>query len=143
MQILSNIASRLVAFIDGICTFLMLILLAVISYQVFARYVLNNPPSWSEELARFLVVWITMLGSAVLVNKEGHISVDFLVNRLPSRAKRLLSFIRDALTIFLCASHCRRNPIPGGKHFPRSALLIGRVAGYRPGARWPGFRWLL
>ena len=104
MQILSKITARLVALVDGVCTFLMLILLAVISYQVFARYVLNNPPSWSEELAKYLIVWVTMLGSAVLVNKEGHISVDFLVDRLPQKIKQLLSFIRDALTIFLCAS---------------------------------------
>ena len=104
MQILSKIAGRLVALIDGICTFLMLILLSVISYQVFARYVLNNPPSWSEELARFLIVWVTMLGSAVLINKEGHISVDFLVDRLPVKTRRYLSFIRDVLTIFLCTS---------------------------------------
>lgn len=118
MHILVKIAVKLVAITEGICTFLMLVLLSIISYQVFARYILHNPPSWSEELARFLIVWITMLGSAVLIKKEGHISVDFLVDRLPSGVNRLLSFVRDALTIFLCGSL--------GYYGSQLAILAGR-----------------
>jgi len=65
-----------------------LALAAVVAVQVFSRYVLNYSLFWSEELARFLLVWLTFLGATVAYFHGAHASVDFVVRRLsPSSQK--------------------------------------------------------
>jgi len=65
-----------------------LALAAVVAAQVFSRYVLNYSLFWSEELARFLLVWLTFLGATVAYFHGAHASVDFLVRRLSARGQK-------------------------------------------------------
>jgi len=58
-------------------------LVCLVSIQVFARYVLNNTPPWSEELCRYLFVWASFLGACVAMRRAAHLGVDSLVVRLP------------------------------------------------------------
>nr|WP_067294034.1 TRAP transporter small permease [Marinobacterium profundum] len=104
MQNLTRLAGRLQALIEATAMIMLVIMLVAIAYQVFARYVLKSPTFWSEELARFLIVWVTMLGSATLIRENGHISVDFFVNRLPPAGQRILRFISDCLVLLMCGS---------------------------------------
>lgn len=85
--------------LDKILIALFLIMVASIVWQVFARYVLGAPTIWSEELARFLLVWVTMLGSAYVLEHGGHISVTVLVDLLPLPLQRLIEFIRDSIVV--------------------------------------------
>jgi len=61
----------------------------VICMAVFTRYVLNVVPSWSEEVPRYMLVWITYLGAALCVRLQEHISLDIFFNLMPVRARRL------------------------------------------------------
>jgi len=56
----------------------MLIMLFVIFGQVITRYLFHYTPEWSEELARFLFVWVVFLGSALIMGESGHLAVQFL-----------------------------------------------------------------
>ena len=56
--------------------------------QVFARYVLNDTPAWSEELCRYLFVWASFLGACVAMRRAAHLGVDSLVTRLPAGARK-------------------------------------------------------
>ena len=59
-----------------------------VATQVFYRYVLNQSLFWSEELARFMLVWLTFLGTSVAYKRQAHPGVDILTRRLtPSRRK--------------------------------------------------------
>lgn len=58
----------------------------VVAAQVFARYVLNHSLFWSEELARYLLVWLTMLGASVAYRRHLHPGIDIITVRLPSAA---------------------------------------------------------
>tara|TARA_R110002020_G_scaffold70100_26_gene182030 strand:+ start:2262 stop:2795 length:534 start_codon:yes stop_codon:yes gene_type:complete len=49
----------------------------VLLVQVFMRYVINSPLVWAEELARYLLVWCTMIGSSLAVRESRHIVIDF------------------------------------------------------------------
>ncbi|MCE8023202.1 TRAP transporter small permease [Billgrantia aerodenitrificans] len=103
MNLLTRLATRLADAIDYLCMAILLVMLASISYQVFARYILNSPTFWSEELARFLIVWLTMLGSASLIKEhDGHISVEYLFDKLSGKLKLAVGFVRDLLTIGMC-----------------------------------------
>ncbi len=57
---------------------MMLVMLIVIFTQVVTRYIFNYTPEWSEELARFLFVWVVFLGSALIMGESGHLAVEFL-----------------------------------------------------------------
>jgi TRAP-type C4-dicarboxylate transport system permease small subunit len=70
--------------LDGITVLILVVLLAVVGVQIFARYVLNHSLYWSEELARYLFIYLVFLGAAVALRRDGHIRVSFLVERLPA-----------------------------------------------------------
>lgn len=75
----------------------------VVFCQVVWRFVFNNPFSWSEELARYLQVWMILLTSAVCVRKEKHLAVDYATHALPSRYSKILKFI---IMIFIMFFTC-------------------------------------
>lgn len=102
MHRLTRIATRLEAGIEILGVIILLVMLGVTSFQVFARYVLEAPTFWSEELARFLMAWLTMLGSAALIRGDGHIAVDYFVNRMPPNGRRVARFLSDTLTLATC-----------------------------------------
>lgn len=58
----------------------MLIMLALTFGQVVTRYFFGWTPEWSEELARFLFVWVVFLGSALIMGESGHLAVEFVPN---------------------------------------------------------------
>jgi TRAP-type C4-dicarboxylate transport system permease small subunit len=74
-------------------------LVIVASLQVFTRYVLNAPFTWTEELARMLFTWINFLGAALIVKKSSHISIDFLVKILPPGPRRWLLVVSHSVVL--------------------------------------------
>ena len=72
----------------------------LVTVQVFARYVLNNTPPWSEELCRYLFIWVSFLGACVATRRAAHLGVDSLVSRLPAGAREVL---RHAVTALIVA----------------------------------------
>lgn len=77
-------------------------MLLSIATQVIARFVFGAPTAWAEELARYLLVSITMLGSAALLEKNEHITIDILVSILPMWLQTTLMWVRDAITLSVC-----------------------------------------
>jgi TRAP-type C4-dicarboxylate transport system permease small subunit len=65
-------------------------LIVTVFYQVLGRYLFNAPPSWSEELARFLQVWIALLASALCIQHGMHLGVDYLLYAVPPRGRAVL-----------------------------------------------------
>jgi TRAP-type C4-dicarboxylate transport system permease small subunit len=65
------------------------VIFVVICSTVFTRYMLNLVPSWSEEIPRYMLVWITYLGAALCVRLQEHISLDIFFKLLPVRVQRL------------------------------------------------------
>lgn len=65
--------------LSALCIALLLVMLFAILGQVAARYIFNAPLSWSEELARYSMVWLAMLGSGLAMRENQHIIVGNLV----------------------------------------------------------------
>ena len=70
--------------------------------QVFMRYVLAEPLVWAEELARFLLVWCTMMGTSLAVKESRHIIVDFAPVLFGPRSVALFSFISYLGMLVFC-----------------------------------------
>lgn len=60
----------------------------IVSIQVFSRYVLNHSLFWSEELARYLLVWLTFLGASVAYRRKMHPGIDVFYNKMPPRIRK-------------------------------------------------------
>ena len=86
-------------FEDWIAFAIFWVLALVIFYQFFTRYALNDSASWTEEIARYLLIATAFVGAAVNVRKNNHIQVDFIYRLLPTWATRPLSTLVDALRI--------------------------------------------
>ncbi|WP_299118809.1 TRAP transporter small permease [uncultured Winogradskyella sp.] len=71
-------------------------------FQVFSRYLLGTSFTWTEEFARFALIWMTILGAAYLSGKKEHLSMDFLYQKFSESNKRKASILIEVL-IFLFA----------------------------------------
>ena len=68
---------------------LVLAMTGVTLAQVFWRYALNAPLIWSEEAARYLFVWVCLVGAALAMRQGGHYALEALANRLPAPLRTL------------------------------------------------------
>ena len=75
---------------------------AIVFYQFFTRYVLNNSASWTEEIARYFLIGLVFMGAAIGVGKNNHIQVDFFYRFMNPRLARLLATVVDALRVVFC-----------------------------------------
>lgn len=77
-------------------------LVALVSANVFARYVLEIGILWTEEVSRLLFVWVVFLGSYVALRRKAHMAIDILVERLaPAARDRLVLASRLVVLLFL------------------------------------------
>ncbi len=67
-------------------------------WQVFTRWVLQNPSSYTEELARYLLVWVGLLGAAFAAGKKMHLAIDLLPEKLEGRSRHGLEILIQTLT---------------------------------------------
>ena len=76
----------------------------VVFYQFITRYALNNSASWTEEIARYLLVATVFVGAAIGVAKNNHIQVDLLYRYLPKSLARAMSTAVDVIRIVFFAA---------------------------------------
>lgn len=95
------------ALIDRFCRWINLLIaaaLAVMVLMVFGnvvlRYAFNSGIAVSEEISRWLFVWITFLGAIVAVKEHGHLGTDLLLVKLPPRAQRVCLVVAHGLMLF-------------------------------------------
>ena len=72
---------------------LLLVMVSIVFWQVFARFVLDKPPSWSEEVALVIMLWITFIGAAAGVRRHIHIRVNFFIELMGSADRAVVLFL--------------------------------------------------
>jgi TRAP-type C4-dicarboxylate transport system permease small subunit len=73
----------------------------VVAVQVFCRYVLNHSLFWSEELARYLLVWLTFLGASVAYRRNIHPGIDIVYARMPASFQKTISIVIHLISMVL------------------------------------------
>lgn len=88
MFLLEKISLHCNRFAEKSLLLLGLLMAVIVILQVFCRYILNHSLFWSEELARYLLVWLTFLGASVGYYRNMHPGVDVFYSRLSESLKR-------------------------------------------------------
>lgn len=86
--------------LDAVLIVAVLLLVVDVVWGVFSRYVMGEQAKWTEELARFLLVWVTLLGGAVAFGTRGHLGVDFFVAKFHPDAQKLLAVVVHGIVLF-------------------------------------------
>ena len=99
---------RLIDGIDAVFRVMLALLMAsmvlCVTWQVISRYLLGDPSSWTEELARFLLVWIGLLGASYAYHAKMHLGVDIFTRRFSGNAALLHARFVHAVVILFAAT---------------------------------------
>lgn len=98
------IGARISRFIRWFAGFGLLLMTAVIGWQVFARYVLNDSTAWAESAAQLLMIWFVMFAAAAGVREGFHIRIGVVANALPGKWKTAVDFAAHAVVGLFGAS---------------------------------------
>ena len=92
---------KLNKFLEIFLVFLVSILVIDVLWQVFSRYLLSSPSSFTDELAGFLLIWVGVLGAAYVAGRQEHLAIDILIQKSsPARQKKLQYFIYSVIFLF-------------------------------------------
>ncbi len=87
--------------LGGVICVLMGAMVLNVLWQVFTRFVLRHPSSFTEELARYMMIWVGLLGSAYAAGKKSHLALDLVTARLDGAGKRASEiFIHAFILLF-------------------------------------------
>ncbi|MEM9666973.1 MAG: TRAP transporter small permease [Bacteroidota bacterium] len=93
-------------------------------WQVISRFVLNDPSSFTDELARYLLIWVGLLGASYASGQHLHLAIDLLPTLLKGRRRALLLLIIEIL-VFLFALGIM---VIGGVRLVSLQLLLGQTS---------------
>lgn len=99
--------------------------------QVVARYIFGSPIAWSEELARFVLIWLGFMGAVFVMGEGGHITVDVVSRRLSRRGRLALECASSLIVILACAML-----LPAGIAFARQMGFVRSPALGIPMSWW-------
>lgn len=100
MRAFIRFADRLSAWFGKIFGWLILLMTFGVSYEVFVRYVLNSPTSWSLDVSFIMYGTLFMMGGAYTLSRGGHVRGDFLYRLWPVRAQGAVDFVLYLLFFF-------------------------------------------
>lgn len=108
------------AFITGF----FFVLVACVVWQVFSRYVLASPSTFTDEMARFLFMWVALFGAAYTLGQRRHLAIDLMSMHLTGRAKIALHMV----VLAVVAGFALVVMVYGGSQLVAKTLSTGQVS---------------
>lgn len=84
--------------------FLMGVLVLDVLWQVISRFILQDPSAFTDELARFLLIWLSLLGGSYMMGKKQHLAIDLITPRLSPKQLIVLDILINAIIIIFSTS---------------------------------------
>ena len=78
---------------------MMLAIVLTVTWQVFSRFVLSDPSSFTEELSRYLLIWIGILGAAYAYKTKAHLGLDLFVEKMTGANKKMTLIIIELVVM--------------------------------------------
>lgn len=119
----------------------LLLMSGIIAVQVFFRYVLLNSLAWSEEVSRYLFIYMIYFGISYGVRKSRHIKIDFIISLASDRGKKILALVSDFLFLtfavvitsqagIVAETIARLGQITGATQMPMAVVYSAVPLGY-------------
>lgn len=96
MKQLRNVIDKVMRVLNAAA---MAVLTLLVIWQVFTRYILNSPSTWSEELAAYMFAWVTVFGAAYVFGKREHMNIPVVVERFSLRNQNSLQILAEVLNL--------------------------------------------
>lgn len=99
-----NWTNKIVSALENIIAVIVMLGISVTVFlQVITRYAFHTPLSWTEELARILLIWATFVGASLAMRAKGHFVLEWVIDKLPSKIRSPFEVILLVLMgVFLC-----------------------------------------
>ncbi len=104
--------------------FLMIILVVDVLWQVFSRYIIGIPSSFSDELAGYLLIWVGLGGAAYATSTKQHLAIDILPAKLPPEKKKYVDILINVLIIVFALTIM----IVGGIYLVYTRFHLGQIS---------------
>lgn len=95
---------RIDTFLEWVLAIILAAMVLDVVWGVFTRYLLDSQSSWTDELARFLLVWLSILGAAYASGKKLHIAIDLWPQNLDPKKKNYLNLIVHSVVLIFAVS---------------------------------------
>lgn len=89
-------------YLEKLLIILMSILVVDVLWQVISRYIFSSPSSFTDELAGFLLIWVSLFGAAYVTGRREHLAIDLLIHKVNTKTRVKLELFIQAM-IFLFA----------------------------------------
>ena len=99
MKFLSRLSKSINQSVEILVFAMGLTMTLIVVIQVFFRYILNHSLFWSEELARYLLIWLTFLGASSAYFRHVHPGVDIIYSQMPEKLKHISAIIAHLVCI--------------------------------------------
>lgn len=117
-----EIKENLDKIISWLLIFLMGSMVLNVTWQVISRYIFQNPSSFTDELSRYMLIWLGMLGAAYVAGQNQHLAIDIVLRKLEGRAKMKLQILINVLIMVFAIAAM----IFGGSNLVYITYLLGQ-----------------
>ena len=100
MKTLRNILNKILNVLAGVSLLAMVVLTC---WQVFTRYILQNPSSWSEELVSYLFAWASLFGASLVTSERGHMNIPIIVERMGEKMQKFFGIVGELIAFAFSA----------------------------------------
>ena len=100
MKALRNILNKILNVLAGVS---LLAMVALTCWQVFTRYILQNPSSWSEELVSYLFAWASLLGASLITGERGHMNIPVIVDKMSEKLQKFFGIVGELIAFAFSA----------------------------------------
>lgn len=81
-----------------------IVMVALVCWQVFTRYILQNPSTWSEELVGYMFAWMALFGASLVTGERGHMNIPVLVERFSMGGRKVFAILAEVVALLFSAS---------------------------------------
>ncbi|WP_258725908.1 TRAP transporter small permease [Cellulomonas sp. NS3] len=86
-------------FLRAVCVTLFALLVVLVTWQVLTRLVLSEPSVWTEEAARYVFIWLSLIGISIATGEKADVAIDYFVQKAPLAAQRVLEIVAYLATL--------------------------------------------
>ncbi|MCT1903604.1 TRAP transporter small permease [Oceanobacillus sojae] len=122
---------RIESIFKYIAVFLMGVIIITVTLQIIAREIVYFPVSWTQEVAKYSFIWMSLIGAALGIRNLSHVSIDVAVSKLPASLQKIVQYFIEAsiilFMIILLVQSIRFSLSATGQTSPIMGLPMGTV----------------